>query len=255
MTPTLVAERSAAALAKLNVSESDVAVVPRVTPQIRIIMAELRRMGREQKTETNVPSEPIYYVDCSDDPEARRFRESWYSVPKSWRKALPLEAYCAASGVSSVRLLSIIVSTVVRLSASASAILAAAYHPQVVRKTVEMALTDEGHEDRVVLHKATGFLPQPKGSSTTINVQQRNEQVSVAAIAAPPPEQTIRRLADRLNAAKGLPPAVPSALPIADADDSSDILVMPPREAQSVLAPARDVVDSGWEDDSDGADA
>ena len=41
-----------------------------------------------------------------------------------------------------------------------------------------------------------------------------NPQVLVAA---PPPENAIRRLVDRLNEARGLPPVVVSALPAVDA--------------------------------------
>jgi hypothetical protein len=91
----------------------------------------------------------------------------------------------------------------------------------VVEKSVEMALTDGGIEDRMLLGKATGFLPTPKGSRTIVNVEananaQSNPQVLVAA---PPPEQTIRRLVDRLNEARGLPPVAAPALPAADNPD------------------------------------
>jgi hypothetical protein len=94
-------------------------------------------------------------------------------------------------------------------------------HPRVVEKSVEMALTDEGIEDRTLLAKATGFLPTPKGSRTTVNVAANANAQSAAnpqvLVAAPPPENTIRRLVDRLNEARGLPPVVVSALPAVDA--------------------------------------
>jgi len=249
------------AYAALGVTREQVWAVPCVTPQIRQQMAELRRADRTASDGRRTPSEPIYYVNCSDDPEARRFREAWYTLPKSHRKIVPLEAYCVAAGISPIRLLSIIAASIVRLNASASAVLAASAHPRVVRKTIEMAMTDYGEADRATLHKAVGFLPTPKGTQISINATanaQAQAAAAAAAIPAPPPEATIRRLAERLNAARGLPAAQPSALSAVDAASA-----LPSPAAEVIQMPTPTYVsrpdDSGWDDadadaESDSAD-
>jgi len=79
-----------------------------------------------------------------------------------------------------------------------------------------MALTDEGHEDRATLHKATGFLPSPKGAQTNIQVVQHasaTANAQAASVAAPPPEQTIRRLVDRFNDARQIQSVERPSLP------------------------------------------
>jgi hypothetical protein len=78
----------------------------------------------------------------------------------------------------------------------------------VVEKTIEMALTDGGTVDRNTLHRATGFTPLPKGSTTIVNVQQ-NAQGQIPSVPAPRPENTIRRLAARFDEASQTLPAPP----------------------------------------------
>lgn len=81
------------------------------------------------------------------------------SVPESYRRLLPPEAFCHAAGVSPWRVLEIIAGVAVRQGAQASAIIAAIAHPRVVEKTIDMALQDDGTRERMMLHKAVGFLP------------------------------------------------------------------------------------------------
>jgi hypothetical protein len=100
-----------------------------------------------------------------------------------------------------LRILEVVTGVAVRLGTQASAILAAIWHSHVVEKTIEMALTDEGIADRNALHRATGFTPLPKGSTTIVNVQQNAQgQVPVNGFPAPRPEDTIRQLTAAFNA-------------------------------------------------------
>ena len=48
--------------------------------------------------------------------------------------------------------------------------------PEVVRVTIKGAKQAKGYADREHLYKATRFLPTPKGSTTTINMGQPQEQ-------------------------------------------------------------------------------
>jgi hypothetical protein len=83
---------------------------------------------------------------------------AYLSVPASYRRLLPPEVFCLAAGVSPWRVLEAITVVAVREGAQASAILAAITHPQVVAKTIERALQDEGVSEREMLLRAVGFL-------------------------------------------------------------------------------------------------
>jgi len=130
--------------------------------------------------------------------------------------------------VNPLRVLQELTSVLVSQGATASTLLTAVWHPKVVRKTIEVALTDKGFADRQVLHKATGFLPLPKGAQTIVNV---NNQANVNAPTVVPlssPESTIAMLAGAFNEARGLPPPpeppaeLPSAIDVETEETEDD---------------------------------
>jgi hypothetical protein len=248
------------ALERLGVTEEAIQKEVQITPQLIAISAVIRRAGQSKETkrlvgggliestERHVPpygpgsdvakSWP-WYLETSDHPDAKKVLAVFYTTPKTLRRACPIEAFCISARVSPLRILEVITATCVRLGAQASNIVAAVNHPRVVQKTVEMALTDEGVEDRAMLHKAAGFLPTPKGAQTNIQVVQNAQtsaQAAAAAVPAPPPEQTIRRMVNRFNDTRGALPAdtesvrIPDVMPHTDAveaelvtqDDSDD---------------------------------
>src|SRR5215467_2011383 len=149
------------AYARLGINPQDVERVPFLWPNLRGIARRLNR-GRAEDAPLVCPLDLLQW---SEDPEARKVLQKYLSVPESYRRLLPAEAYCCAAAVSPWRLLEIVTGVAVRLGTQSSAILAAVWHPRVVEKTIEMALTDEGTADRNALHLATGFTP-PKGSTT-----------------------------------------------------------------------------------------
>jgi len=233
----------------LGVTPAAVSLAPQITPQLRMIARTIRRDGQPKRTrklvdmdthrriatidETehavpygpghDLPNSWPHYLASSDHPDAKRVLLVFYSVPASHRRALPVEAYCVAANVSPASILGIITSEIVRLGVQASTIIAAVNHPRVVQKSVEMALTDDGILDRNLLAKATGFLPAPKGSHTSISVQTTANASAAAPVAvlAPAPEQTTRTLANKLNELRGLPPVrtldIPAAMPSKEA--------------------------------------
>ena len=191
----------------LGIRPQDVERVPFMWPNLRGIAHRLNR-GRAPDAP---PVCPLELLQWSEDPEARRVLEKYLSVPESYRRLLPAEAYCCAAGVSPWRILEVVTGVAVRLGTQASAVLAAVWHPQVVEKTIEMALTDGGIADRNALHRATGFTPLPKGSTTIVNVQQNAQgQGPGTCVPLPRPEDSIRRLAMAFNEARGMETASPS---------------------------------------------
>jgi hypothetical protein len=229
----------AEAYEKLGVRVEDVRKQPQITPQLKAIAAVIRRAGQQRVTHKLVsqhgdavdikrvtehvppygPGSDIarswpWYLDSSADPEARKVLDVYYAMPRTLARILPVEAFCLSVAVSPLRILEILTATAVRLGAQASMLVAAVSHPRVTQKTVEMALTDEGTEDRATLHKATGFLPTPRGAQTNITIAQNasaQANAQAASVTAPPPEATIRRMVNRFNDARGTP-ALPASV-------------------------------------------
>lgn len=232
----------------LGVTVEEVAVAPQITPELREIAKTIRREGQPKRTrrskvvnsgvdsttnttinvaideETPPPYGPgadlhtawPHYLGSDDHPDAKKVLLAYHSVPHYCRTLLPIEAYCVAAKVSPLSILGILVGSIVRMGAAARTVIAMVNQPRVVQKSVEMALTDDGIADRELLAKATGFLPTPKGSQTIVNVAANasaEASPSQAVVLAPPPEQTIRRLVDRFNDARGITSPVQSALP------------------------------------------
>ena len=240
------------ALIRLGVTYEALAAVPQITPHLRQIAMTLRRAGQPKRvrrlvnTDTHqrvatidetqhalpygpgvdlLTSWPLYLAS-SDHADARRLLLTFYSVHPKMRHdaesvlpAAPIEAYCLAAQVHPHSILAILTGEIVRLGASANTIIAAVNQPRVVQHLVDRALDtsdDKSMEAAALLSKATGFLPSPRGAQTVVSViANANAQAAAApiAIAAPPAEQTIRRMIDRVNESRGLPPAAPDTLP------------------------------------------
>lgn len=116
----------------------------------------------------------IEYLRASDDEDVRKFLDVYDSVPSGERDFLSFEEFCAASDVSSAKLFGKLMEVTVTQSNQTSAIMAAMAHPSVLKKTIEIAKTDAGFKERKLLHTASGLLPSPKGSQTSITVNQAN---------------------------------------------------------------------------------
>jgi hypothetical protein len=248
----------AEALHRLCVTEEDLAQEIKITPHLKAIADVIRRKGQEKirriakvGIRDPVPTEDIlkqvpppygpgadvahswpWYLEASTDPDARAILRAYHLLPKYLSRAVPIESFCIAAKVSSVRALEIIVVTCMRLGVQAENIIAAVNRPRIVQKTVDMAMTDEGVEDRMMFHKATGFLPTPKGAQTTIQVVQSTQVSANAQVAAaPPPEQTIRRMVNRFNESKQLPQEsgvvvrIPEVMPHEEIEENEAALV------------------------------
>lgn len=133
-------------------------------PFFRTELRRIRRLVRPLR-ETNGSSlrAPVGLLDAlqfSDDPEARKVVSAYLSVPASYRRLLPPEAFCQATGVSPPKVLEIIAGVEVRQGVQASAIVAVMVLPRVVDKTVERALQHDGFRERELIARVTGLLPR-----------------------------------------------------------------------------------------------
>ena len=111
----------------------------------------------DRYSSSGAPVPALALLEISDNPEAIKVRLAYLSVPESYRRLLPPEAFCHSAGISPWVLLEAVTVAAVRRGVMASAIVAAVNMPRVVQKTVEVALQDDGYRERMMLHKAVGF--------------------------------------------------------------------------------------------------
>jgi hypothetical protein len=218
-----ITETRARAYKELGIEPDAVLKVQQITPNLRIHFASVSRSGP-----SNLPADPIYYLNASDSPFARGLLDRYYSLSKPLRRSLPLEAFCVAAHVPPVRIEEIIIQVYERLFRQQAKLKSAAHGPEIMDKTIALATgaVDESVQlaAQTVLHKINGVIPLPAAARTSIQVTQNAQtnataQSAATVIAAPPPEQTIRRLVDRFNEARALPVAVPAALPEAQPEN------------------------------------
>jgi len=234
------------ALRILNVTPAQLKSAPQITPQLRAIAHVIRGAGipratrRQQQQPSAVWTEPAprapygpggdlqrtwpIYLSHVDDERCQAVVAAYHRLPAYLLPHVPIEAFCLAANVPPIYVLEQLTLALMRAGAQASSIIASVNAPRVVQKTIEMALTDGGDRDRAMLHRATGFLPSPKGSQTNITVTQTAQAAASAhaAAMAPPPEATIRRLSDRFNEApRPATVEVPAVTVVEAASDAS----------------------------------
>jgi hypothetical protein len=141
---------------KLRLAYEYLGIDPADVKPVPFLRHNLRRIARCINQGESV--RPLDYLCSSGDPDARKVAKVYLSVPASYRRLLPAEAYCQAAGVSPYRVLELIAGTAVRMGAMASTVVASVILPRVVDKSIERALQKDGTRERMMLYKATGFL-------------------------------------------------------------------------------------------------
>lgn len=104
----------------------------------------------------------IAALRLSDDSDSAKFLDKFDSVSETDKNYLSIEEIAVAAEVSPKRLLELCISALVEDSRSAGAIVAASYHPRVIRATAENAIKwADAESDRKTFLAGTGFTPQP----------------------------------------------------------------------------------------------
>ncbi len=104
----------------------------------------------------------------SQSPMVRKFLYRWDRIPEKDRVGLPLEAVSIAAKVDPTHLLGEIMLAMREYSVSAVKLIGIAQHPEVMQKSIDSALTNEGVRDREMVHTMLGALA-PKGGATFID--------------------------------------------------------------------------------------
>lgn len=232
------ATRRSAAYEILGVKEADVSLVPTITPILNSIPGKI--------------SKAVEFLRGSDNPDAKKFLKVYDLLSPTQRSLLPFEAFILASGLTSKKVLGVITEACFEQSSTASSLIAAASHPNVVKVTVASALNPAfGGKDRDMLHKHAGFVPTPKNSTMIVSGQGRvqigdnqdnSSHLSIGVGELNRIEGGLGRIADRFNTKLGITagnsPAPPMDTEAIDVDSKSD----QPTEGR-VTPP------EGWEDD------
>jgi hypothetical protein len=137
------------------------------------------------------------------------YRSTWKQV----KDVLPIEAFCIAASVDPNSILDSLVKVIERLKALKSAVNLSVSQPEIVDTNIEAALdVENGFSDRRLHMQVSGLMPMPKGARTVVNVQTSANASSAPVqqalvVPAPIPEETFRRLSERLHAVRGSLPA------------------------------------------------
>jgi len=128
-----------------------------------------------------------------EHPDSQAFIEKYDSVSVSDRSRLTLEQIFTAAGLSARRFVEIVTGALMQQSADVTQMMVSIAQPKVIAATVKAAIEERPIFDKEgdvvgytlgdvkaqeIFHKATGFLPMPKGSTTIINNNQQNNGTS-----------------------------------------------------------------------------
>ena len=100
----------------------------------------------------------------SDNPVVKKFLARYQQIPSGDRNYLPFEAIALAADVEPAYLLGEILLAMSEFSVASVKVIGINRHPEVMKKTVERALEDEGFREREMVHSMLGALPQKSGS-------------------------------------------------------------------------------------------
>jgi hypothetical protein len=116
----------------------------------------------------------LTWLRASVDEDARKFVQKYDEIRPRDRRYVRWEEIAFACNLDPYRLLEVAVSVLVKNGETVGQIISATSHPMVVRKSVEMALTDGGFKDRRSLLSARGFLPVPRSATIFNRVEVAN---------------------------------------------------------------------------------
>lgn len=138
----------AGALRRLGITSAQMQGVP----QVSHVLAH---------AEGGIPT-VIASLRLCDDADSGKFLDVWDRISASDLEFVSVEEVCVAAGVAPKRLLEIAVSSLVEDGMNAGKIIAATYHPRVIRATAQCAeLFPDNQSDRRLFLQGTGFLPAP----------------------------------------------------------------------------------------------
>lgn len=120
------------------------------------------------------------YVDLVEaaaregDKEMAKVYRTWVDLPPREKQTISPEMLCDLCSVKPSVLIGAVTAQLWAQNSQEASMITAIYHPRVIERTAKQALNGKnGFGDRELFHKATGFLPTPKGGGITIDASQK----------------------------------------------------------------------------------
>jgi hypothetical protein len=189
----LITKRMRRTLTEISVTPADITAISWLTPHIAALMDQVG-------ADLHIPQDPYFYLRAAVGPNAKAIMAVYDSLSREDAARLPMEAFVLAAGVDPNIVADLITASLATIQRRMVTVRFSSGHTAVTDATIKNALEDNGYRDRAMVHKIMGALPVSKGAQTIVNIQQN--AMPSATVAAPPPENTIKRLAERVAAAR-----------------------------------------------------
>ncbi len=170
----------------------------------------------------------IAYLRTSTSPIARTFLGIWDGIVPTRRAAIPFEAFALAAGVNPDQLFGVIMESLSHSSNVKAVIRSALKYPDVVSKTIDVALTDPGVQDRNTLHRHAQFVPQSINQKVLINQtsthnESHTQNVSIDVSQLRNIDADLLRITSAFDESLGMAHAEPPRVIEAHAVDVTDV--------------------------------
>jgi hypothetical protein len=136
---------------RLDITEEDLSKHPTITPILKNSIGSIEQV--------------IAYLRSSDNKEALELVRLWDAATKKERTIIPFEGYCLAAKSTPKKMMGIIMQAIVENSQQSTELLLAAAHPEIVKKTIKLAKTTKGVDERRIVLQNRGTLPTPRNNT------------------------------------------------------------------------------------------
>ncbi len=131
----------------------------------------------------NIPK-VIDYLRGYDHKDAREVVRLWDLGSKNEHSVIPFEGYCLAAKSTPKQMMGVIMQAVVEQSDVATEFMLATAKTEVVAKTVKMAKTTKGYDERKIVLQNRGVMAAPKNQvfNNFGNVNQDNRKQTAVGL-------------------------------------------------------------------------
>ena len=121
----------------------------------------------------------------SGDEDMQKVIECYEALKPKERQTVTPEYVCDLSGVNPNDFAAEVFREYLRYSGDAANLIEAASRPEIVRRSVQIAKTKDGHRDRKMLFEHSGFLPPKTGGGIHVNATANSNNRSATFVQAP----------------------------------------------------------------------
>jgi hypothetical protein len=101
------------------------------------------------------------------EPNLQPIIDSYENLTPPAQRTVDLDALCKLNEVEPAHFLAVVAEAAHKFSQNSSILVAALNMPMVVKKSIQVAQTQEGHRDRKMLFEHAGFIPTSGGINIT----------------------------------------------------------------------------------------